>query len=145
MSAGKIYLWTYPDGAKDYAGWHVTADARGCRDLVSMIDRASTEELARPLRTLAPTAPILAVPNNRRASVQAASGITVVHAPDREAAYWRLEATAGDVVLLVGSEQLALLRAAVVDVSLGRGDYSLGSAEKRAPRQQRLWFWWMPK
>jgi hypothetical protein len=145
MSAGKIYLWTYPEGVKDYAGWHLTADAAGCQMLLATLDRVSTDERARPLQTFAPNVAILTVPNNRRASAQAAAAITVVHARDRDAAYWHLEVTAGGVALSVGTERLAALRAAVVDVSQGRGDYCLGSAEKRAPRQERLWFWWMPK
>ena len=136
-------MWTYVDSAGGYLGWHLTADGAGCARLVAAIDALAGGGETKPLVTSPPTEAVLGVPNNRHAVARPAARLRLVldgDAPDR----WRLEPRDGEVVLTLGRERLAALRQGVDDVSHGRGDYAIGSVAKRAPKAERLWFWWMP-
>ena len=137
-----VYLWTYAESSRNFAGWHLTADEAACRALLEAIDQlADSDSLT--TATQPPTAAILAIPNNRRAAVRAGSRLTVRAESERGA--WRLAESAGEVTIVVGPDRLEALRRGIHDVRRGRGDYSLGADYKRASRDQRLWFWWMPR
>lgn len=140
--AGAIYVWVYEEPNRSYAGWHLTADGAGCQALLTTIDRLIVGDAA-TLTTRPPTPAILSVPNKRRAPMRAVSSLQLRLAADPRA--WQLAESDGALTLLVGSERLAAVRAGVVDVRRGRGDYSITATGPRPPRDQRLWFWWMPR
>ncbi len=139
---GAVYLWTYLEQSASFPGWHLTADGAGCQALLVALDQlAPGGSITLPTRP--PTPAILAVPHNRRAQTRAASHLTFCHEAGR--AVWRLEERDGGVTFFASADRLITVRRRIVDVSRGRGDSWIGADYKRSSREQRLWFWWMPR
>jgi hypothetical protein len=140
-----LYLWCYPDGSKNYAGWHLTADARGCGALVSYLDELASghrNEESRTLNVIPPTRKVLSVPGCRYAARSAQRLRLLVDRTDVR--HFELREQDGEVSLRVGAERLPELRAHVEEIPRGGGDVSM-VPDGRRPRDQALWFWWMLK
>lgn len=132
----KICIWRYWDNTRNYPGYHLSADAEGCRDLrerLSQIRNSAVFSLAPP------DAGVLSVPNNqggraryfagRKLQVQTTSSLL----PDT----FRWEEQDTTLILTCSREQIAQLLAGVADIERGKGDYSIGDENDHA-----LWFWW---
>ena len=135
---GNVYLWRYKGNARNYPGWHLTADEPGCAALLELIDlmRASQFSSEAPIPLSQPSPRELVVPNAPREHIPANS-LTVYHSPTKLAAdHWRLTENDSRVRLEVGHDGLSELRNGIADVARHEGDYSIGATG------QELWFWW---
>ena len=135
---GNVYLWRYKGNARNYPGWHLTADAPGCASLLELIDvmRHSQFSSEAPIALSQPTPREIGVPNAPLEHVPATS-LTVYHSPTKLAAdHWRLTESNGRVRLEVGHDSLSELLNEIANVAHHEGDYSIGAIG------QELWFWW---
>lgn len=136
--SGTVSLWRYTVNTRNYPGWHLNADAAGCRSLLDLLDALATEpgsHRTMPLRP--PTEAQLGVPNNRRSPVVAATKLQL--ALSDVPAHWRFPSDPDPAALTIGSDWLAPLRKGLLDITQGRGDYRIGrDADGHLP----LWFWW---
>ena len=132
----KICIWRYKDNPRNYPGYHLSADAEGCRDLrerLSQIRNSAVFSLTRP------DAGVLSVPNNQGGSARFFAGQKLqVHTgsslpPDT----FRWEEQDTTFILTCSREQIARFLAGVADIEKGDGDYSIRSGDDQA-----LWFWW---
>ena len=135
---GHVYLWRYKGDARNYPGWHLTADGPGCVSLLELIDlmgasRFSSEAQV-PLSV--PTEHQVGVPNAPLQHVPVRS-LELYHSPTKVAPdHWQLTENAGRARLELGSEKLTELRQGISDIARHEGDYSIGA------EGQELWFWW---
>lgn len=138
---GKISLWSYRENQRNFPGWHLNADALGCRSLISLLDTLIDQPAAYLLDLVAPTPMQLSVPNNK-------SGRAAWFAPKQlqlrfsgEGSDWRFPITeaAEAACLQFGSTWIKPLREAIAGIPGGRGDYAIGARDKGSTR---LWFWW---
>jgi hypothetical protein len=136
---GSLWLWHYTGGSRNFAGWHLTADASGSHSLVEMLSALSLEAAGafRTLRVSSPTQSILAVPNNRSAAWVAPSKLRIELS--EISACWRFPLSGEVATLTLGAEWLPRLQQAVAEVPKGKGDFSIGGNESGS---QRVWFWW---
>ncbi|HVH36754.1 MAG TPA: hypothetical protein VM847_21865, partial [Tahibacter sp.] len=136
--SGTVSLWRYTVNTRNYPGWHLNADAAGCRSLLDLLDALATEPGSyRTIPLRPPSAAQLDVPNNRRSPVVAATKLQL--ALSDVPAQWRFPHDDDPATLTIGSDWLAPLRKGLLDITRGRGDYSIGSdADGNLP----LWFWW---
>jgi hypothetical protein len=141
-NGGKLYVWTYPEGSKSYAGWHLTADRVECARLSEAIEGLSAGSLSEPQAfAVSPVTPaVLAVPNNRRAKAQSAREFRVVLS--RDPRHFSLEERDEVLTITVGSERLEELRKSIIGITQNKGDFAMTPGEKRLARDQMLWFWW---
>jgi hypothetical protein len=135
---GNVYLWRYKGNARNYPGWHLTANAQGCASLLELLDQMRgaqfSSEPAIPLS--APTQRQIGVPNAPLQPVPM-KGFQLYHSPTKLAAdHWHLAESNERVRLEVGHENLSVLRKGIADVARHEGDYSIG------PTGEELWFWW---
>lgn len=139
LRAGTVSLWRYLDNARNYPGWHLTADAAGCAALLALLDALGAEGAgaARTLALTAPGAAQRAVPNNRAARWEAATTLRLT--VDAAADAWHWEGDGAHVLLRCGRTGLAGVRQGVADIAAGRGDHACGRGA------QALWFWWWPR
>jgi hypothetical protein len=137
-----LYLWCYPDGSKNSAGWHFTADGHGCASLLTELDELASgrKEESRTLNVTPPTATVLSVPGWRYAARSAQRLRLLVERTN--ARRFELHERDGDVSLNIGAERLPELRARVDEIPRGGGDVSM-VPDGRRPRDQTLSFWWM--
>ncbi len=95
-SAGVVHLWTYPEGGRDYPGWHLHADKAGCDRLAAALDELLVDRRAQPEFAIAPvTAAVLALPNNRQARARSARALRLKRALLDEGRF-ALEESEGD-------------------------------------------------
>lgn len=136
-AAGRICLWRYASDSRNYAGTHLTADPTGCDAILAALSKL--ENALKPssvqLSTATPNRAELEVVGHR-APVLSAATWTIRHDPRAAASAWRLSWTPTAVLLEVGKDQLAALKAGVMDVRRGEGDYCIGADG------EELWFWW---
>jgi hypothetical protein len=134
---GDVYLWRYKGNARNYPGWHLTADTPGCASLLELIDlmRDSQFLSEAPIRLSQPTLRQISVPN-APLEHDPAKSLAVYHSPKLVADHWRLSENDGRVRLEVGHDSLSELRKGIADVARHEGDYSIGATG------QALWFWW---
>lgn len=139
--SGAVSLWRYTENTRNYPGWHLNADVAGCRSLLDLLDALATEPGSyRTIPLRPPSEAQLSVPNNRGAAPAAATKLrlAVADAP----AQWHLPADHDPATLTIGSDWLAPLRKGLLDITRGRGDYSIGEEDSDS---LRLWFWWGPR
>ena len=62
----RIYFWRYASGQKNYPGYHLCADGKGCNFLIGRIRSRRSMRMFRPLifDLTKPSLRVLAVPNN---------------------------------------------------------------------------------
>jgi len=142
IGAGKLYVWTYPESTKSYAGWHLNADHVACASVSEVIAGLATGSLRAPQAfAVSPVTPaVLAVPNNRRAKARSARELRLLTDPDPRR--FSLEERDGVLTLTAGSERLEELRKSIIGITRGEGDFAMIADGKRLPPDHRLWFWW---
>ena len=135
--AGSISIWRYTRNQRNFPGWHLSVDAAGGASLVALLDAFATDGLpaSRALVVEAPSPGVLAVPNNRSAGVFAPDRMILAFSGRVD--HWALGESPKGVELSIGADWLPVLRKAVVGMSRGEGDHSIG-----ATRESQLWFWW---
>lgn len=136
--SGSVSLWRYAANTRNYPGWHLNADAAGCRSLLGLLDALATERGSYrtfPLRP--PNEAPLSVPNNRRAAPVAATKLQL--ALSAAPAQWHLPPDHDPARLTIGSDWLAPLRQRLLAIAQGRGDYTIGEDGNGS---LPLWFWW---
>jgi len=133
---GTVSLWSYRDNLRNYPGWHIGADAAGCVSLLALLDALEVDGAGatRTLHLSPPSPAQLAVPNNRDARWDAPTTLRL--AVDEDVAFWQWEVDGARATLRLGKAAMAALRQGVLDIAVGRGDYSVGQGA------QALWFWW---
>lgn len=135
---GRVVLWRYTENQRNYPGWHLSADADGCANLLAVLDQLSSASAAyRTLQITLPSAAQLGVPNNRSAGWLAPSRLRIEWSP--QPATWLLPEALDLAHLTLGADWVAPLRAGITDIAAGRGDFSIGG------RDAGLWFWWWPR
>jgi hypothetical protein len=136
---GKVYLWHYSQNARNFPGWHLTADAAGCQSLIELFKLLGTTSspATRRISVTPPTREILSVPN---------SGILPWTAPDRlvltfhsDPRAWQITEANQVAEFVFGHSWLSQLQAGISGIGQGQGDYSIGNPNVPS---QRLWFWW---
>lgn len=136
--SGTVSLWRYTVNTRNYPGWHLNADATGCRSLLDLLDALATEPGSyRTIPLRPPSETQLEVPNNRRAPLVTATKLQL--ALSDMPTQWRFPPDHDPASLTIGSDWLAPLRKGLLDITQGRGDYSIGNEGNES---QRLWFWW---
>jgi hypothetical protein len=106
-----LYLWCYPDGSKNSAGWHFTADAHGCASLLLELDELASgrKEESRTLNVIPPMGTVLSLPGWRYVARSAQRLLLLV---DRmNSRRFELRECDGDISLYIGVERLPELRA----------------------------------
>jgi len=132
----KICIWRYKDNTRNYPGYHLSADAEGCRVLRERLNQIRDYEV---FALTPPDMGVLAVPNNQGGRARYFEGRKLqVHtsaslAPNT----FRWEEQGTTFILTCSQEQIARILAGVDDIEKGEGDYSIGGGDDQA-----LWFWW---
>src|SRR5919202_5011377 len=104
-----LYVWTYPDSRRRYAGWHLTADNVMATQLCATIDRmlAGSLRAAQTLPVSTVTQSVLAVPNYR---TKARSARQLVLKAVEDSRHFALDDDDGVLTVTAGKERLQELR-----------------------------------
>jgi hypothetical protein len=148
QQTGQVYLWRYTEGARDYPGWHMTADPTACTSLFELIDRMTSARW--PSNVLIsvskPTGSLLRVPNNRgdTARCKSPESLRLKHSREIDRDHWSLVLQDRILILTLGSGRLLQLRQGIADIASGHGDYAIGPGNLGVARDRDslLWFWW---
>ena len=142
--SGRICLWQYHEHALEYAGFHLSADAAGCAQLLPLLAslaKARTPQLANIVLD-PPTAGVLAIANRRAGnapvSVYRHWELLVDSRFPPERLHFRV--TSDRVRTELSPVQVESMAAGVEDIRALRGDYAIGDDE-----QHQLWFWWQER
>jgi hypothetical protein len=142
---GNLYLWKYLENARNYPGWHMTANRSACQNLADLIEKmlSSPWSSQKVLNTEPPNEKILQVPNNRggKAHWEAAQSLILKYPKKHKVTddSFLLKEYKNTVELSLGKNSLELLRQGILEIPEGKGDYTIGTDEIM------LWFWWMPE
>jgi len=133
---GSVYFWKYISNPKNYAGWHLTCNKEGCDSVLELIGCfiEGGEDSRRTLNISAPGNDQLKVPNCSDKSRSPIKLVISYRSLDSEV--WDFSEENGKLVLSVGVKHLSKFKNGLVDISQGKGDYSIGN------KGQELWFWW---
>lgn len=142
-----VYLWTYTENRRNYAGWNLTIAREHGDAIIAALEelrnvrprKNSKRFLVRP-----PTGPILRIPNNRdgAAAWQSVRRLEISLPDDYPDSYWELLRIDETIRIGVGIDMLKTLLASVRGLFEGRGDFSIGPPAS-SPRyaSECLWFW----
>lgn len=137
--SGRISLWRYTENERNFPGWHLNADAAGCRSLLALLEMlAANGSGSRTVTVTAPTKAQLDVSNNKAGlgAWVAPDKLLVTFSPTPDE--WSFPPEIDPAVITVGSAWLAQLRKGIAGIPEGCGDYSVGDRKGSYP----LWFWW---
>ena len=142
--AGRICLWQYRDNPREYMGFHLSADAPGCTQLLPLLAnlaKARTPQIANIV--LDPPSPgVLAIPT-RRVGSSAIIGyrhwellVDPRFPPER----LHFTVVTDRVRTELSPVQVESMAGGVEDMRALRGDYPIGDDEAH-----QLWFWWQDR
>ena len=137
--AGRICLWRYRERTRNYPGFHLSADHTGATQLIARLAslaKARAGQIAN-VTLDPPTADVLAIPNNRDASVAAYRHWDIVVDPRFDPERLHFTVVGDRVRTELSPVQVESLAAGVEDIRQRRGDYSIGDDE-----EHQIWFWW---
>ena len=142
QQAGGVYVWRYSKPGKSRRGWHFTGDPAGCASIIDLIERMKAAATAchRTLSLGIVTPAIWGVPNFGPAKHEHFEKLRVDYVP--ESSELTLVENDGRLELGVGELRATDLIAAFTDVSIGDGDFGIGTSDKK--RAESWMFWWMP-
>ncbi len=131
-----VYLWRYEENPKNYRGWHLTADSKGVRSLLELIDLMlkSSVPTRRTIKSSILTEKELSVPNCKKKAISAAKIVLLNKKDDNE--YWSISETQGTVTFEGEDNALRKLKDGLTDIQNNKGDYFIGG------KGHELWFWW---
>ena len=137
--AGRVCLWRYREHARNYPGFHLSADPASCVQLIALLDTLAAAR--RPeigTVVLDPvTAAVLAVPNNRGATISAYQSWELLVDPRFPPERLHFTVINARVRTELSAPQVESMMAGLADIREGRGDYSIGDED-----DHQLWFWW---
>jgi hypothetical protein len=137
--AGKVSLWRYRERARNYPGFHLSADRLGCDQLLTLLSslmKARTPRIGNV--ALDPVTPaMLAIPNNRDAAISAYRHWALVVDPGFPPERLHFTVTNDRVQTELSVVQAESVADGVRDIRERRGDYAIGDEE-----DHQLWFWW---
>jgi hypothetical protein len=137
--SGRICLWRYRERTRSYPGFHLSADAKGCEQLLKLLGglaKVRAPQIATV--TLDPvTAAVLAVPNIRDATASAFRHWDLIADPRFDPERFHFTVMNDRVRSELSSVQIESVAAGVLDIRDRRGDYAIGDED-----EQQLWFWW---
>ena len=132
MPQGRVAFWRYRHPSRGSAGYHLTADASGCEDLLAQLARSDSFDLH-----LTPvTEEILSVHNSRYDAVPFA-GLRIRVVDSEESV--TVEERHPWCTVTLSRAGLRELIAGVRDIAAGKGDYAIGR------KGHKISFWWWPK
>lgn len=137
-----IYLWRYQENKRNYPGYHLTADAEGCDQLISLTEELEkTKSAVNHHIELSPVnEKILAVPNNTQGNktVISLKFWNLVCDPKFRKAHFEYDNLYPICTLELSPQQAGCIAEGVRDIKNGRGDYCIGGKGENL-----LWFWWL--
>ena len=143
--SGTIILWTFRQQNKNYYGWHLTADAAGCESFIDLLDKMNSTSL--PVKRTVPLDhpdhfPFSGIGGPFKWSDHVfAQKLKLIYSSTLLAESWEATYSDGVFQLSIGARFLSRLRAGIVDIKRGEGDYSIGPWNEKKP-EDMLWFWW---
>lgn len=131
-----ICLWRYLDNTGNYHGYHLSADAPGCRllqDKLASIRGKVSIPLDEPCKA------VLSVPNNQGGRARWIAGVTlhVETSPDFPREHFDFREQGEKIVLACSTHMIGKILSGVEDMGKGEGDYAISGAGNCS-----LWFWW---
>lgn len=132
------HIWRYKDNQRNYPGYHLSADAEGCRALLDWL----RSRKARPeFRLKTATPEVLSVPNNQEglAAYVSCTLLKLQVRQDVDRGHFVFSEVSGRLSLECSQQQVECIIKGVEDIQRGEGDYCIGAGS-----QQALWFWWYP-
>lgn len=140
---GNLYLWRYTENARNYPGWHLTADNQCCETLADLFDKmvSARWNSQKSLVITPPSEKVLKVPNNRGslAHWKTVNSLRLKYNKKVDGQQSELIQNDYELILLVDSETLWLIKECILGILKAEGDYSIKIGETS------LWFWWMLK
>lgn len=137
--AGRVCLWRYRERARNYPGFHLSADPPGCDQLLALLGslaKARTPQTGNV--ALDPVTPaVLAIPNNRDAAVSTYRHWVLVVDPNFAPERLHFTITNDRIQTELSTVQVESMADGVRDMRERRGDYAIGDEEGH-----ELWFWW---
>ena len=137
--AGRVCLWRYGARARNYPGFHLSADRGGCDQLLTLLTslaRAITPQIGSI--ALDPVTPaVLAIPNNREAAASGYRHWELIVDPRFPPERLHFAVINDRVRTELSTVQVESVAAGVHDIRERRGDYSIGDEDGH-----ELWFWW---
>ena len=137
----RIFLWRYRENTRNYPGYHLTADRKGCAHLSDVL--TTHEGTRRPMTnsvTLAPVTPeILSVPGNSRgdATAVALASLTLLTDPSYPDEWFKISDNGSACSLELSRAQAGCVLEGVTDILRDKGDYCVGGDGDHV-----IWFWW---
>ncbi|PSJ36513.1 hypothetical protein C7I55_25925 [Sphingomonas deserti] len=130
-----------------YAGWHCTADQRGCNDMAGLADLLADDQWPAH-RTISLIDPVTVGADRifgaHDLRVEQFEKLRLQNCPDDESAS-TLSWADGGITLTLGRPWLAELARALRDVASGDADFAVRFGEKGSAAAPRISFWWWPK
>jgi len=136
--AMSAHIWRYQENQRNYPGYHMSADANGCADLLAWLRNPKRK----PVFRLQPvTQEILNVPNNRNGAARFSQYnlLELNVRSDAPSELFQIDEVSGCLNLECSRHQVECIIKGVEDILQGQGDYSIGQDDSH-----RLWFWWYP-
>ncbi len=144
--AGITSVWRYLDNARNFPGWHLTADAESCAALQQLFEQMllAKYSVKTSLLTCPPTQELLCVPNNQggKARWESVEKLHLKFDPAKQDNHWIVNPASDGLHIEIGRGKLESLRDGVRDITRGKGDYSIGPEDDSQYDEQCLWFWW---
>lgn len=132
----KICLWRYKENARNYPGYHLSADTEGCRRLRALLRSIRNTEV---IELIPPDQDVLSVPNNRggQAKYFAATNWRVETKSSLPAKHFVFSERGTELTLECSRDQIECILAGIDDIERRKGDYCIGGDDDDV-----LWFWW---
>ena len=138
---GKVYLWRYGDATAGYKGIHLTADNKGCQELLTLLDlmKDSKYSSKHQLALTPPTGNQTDVPSRSYSKIQPYSSLQLNH-QKQYVDHWRITYKDEGLVIEFGKNHLNQLINAIAAINDGKGDFTI--SDENADDENTLWFWW---
>jgi len=133
-----IYLWTYKQRNRNYAGHHLSADAEGAEYLIELFGRleTTTKSKSKTVQLSPVTKKILSVPGYN-APVVKYNEWKIDLDTEAKDEYFEITGNGSNCILNLSSAQAGCILEGAKDISQGKGDYCIGGDKDNV-----IWFWW---
>ena len=137
---GSISLWSYEEFPKNYCGYHLTADPKGCAFLIGLVERFEKARYPARKRVVldAPTADHLAIPNCQKSCIPAL-GVEFRFRCEFDERHWSITDSRDGIVVELGATRLREFVRGVAGIVHGHDDWAIGHGI------ESLWFWSHPQ
>jgi hypothetical protein len=146
---GQIFLWRFSGETRNFPGWNFCADEAGCEStaqLLQLMQRARWASKRTLHVTRVPDEFINPREPAARSRLIVPRHLTLSYRRDRvESSHWHWDGNWSEPTVLFGTEKLSELACALRRMSLGEGDFRVGSDEQRLhgidASDVSIWFW----